>query len=673
MSEKKLRDLSDSISKVPYVGKSREKAFKRLGILTVEDLLLFIPRQAVDFSHPDKIKNLKLDDKKPIYAKISQVKLSRTYRKKLSITRALLSDDSGSIEAIWFNQPYLGWALKKGERYLFYGEVKYDKYTGKRIYSNPEFYKKVGIFPIYSQTKDLSSKQISRTVESAISAGFRFHEYLPSKILKKYNLDDINKSISNLHFPRSVKAFQKAKSRIIINKLVELMLANFLIKQQNKTQKSIAVNVSKYKDKIDRFIKSLPFTLTSDQQNVIDEITSDIAKEIPMNRVIQGDVGSGKTIVAVVASLPIIWSGYKAVWLAPTQVLAIQHYKNIKKLLGRIFKIALVTAGSKTGNIKNSNLIIGTHALLEEKINIDRLGLVIVDEQHRFGVKQREKLKSKNQNIMPHFLSLTATPIPRTLSHIIFGNCDVSTIRSKPAGRKKIKTFIIPEYKRRSSYEFIDKLISNGQKAYIICPAIGMELDTESDRKAVMVEADKIKKTAIGKRKIAILHSQMKPKDKEKSFKEFAFGKAQVLVSTSVIEVGVDVPLATMMIIEDAHNFGLAQLHQFRGRIGRSNLQSYCFCFSNNLDNTLSRERLRVFVQHDNGFKLAEYDLKLRGPGTLIGLEQSGFVGINPIWFENTNVINSAKEIANEIDRYYQTDKYLYNKINSMLKTKHLE
>jgi ATP-dependent DNA helicase RecG len=392
-----------------------------------------------------------------------------------------------------------------------------------------------------------------------------------------------------------------------------------------------------------------------------------------MNRVVQGDVGSGKTIVGVIASLPIIWSGQKAVWLSPTQVLASQHYKNIKKLVGKNTKVALFTAMSKKGDFEKSDLIIGTHALIQKGVKINKLGLVVVDEQHRFGVKQREDLNSKNKKEVPHFLSLTATPIPRTLSHIIFGNCDISIIRAKPADRKKIKTFVIPESKRDDSYRFIDKLIEAGQKVFIVCPAIGTELDPEGDKKAVMQEAERIKATAIGGRNIKILHGQMKPKEKEESFQAFAFGKAQVLVSTSVVEVGVDVPEATAMVVEDAHNFGLAQLHQFRGRAGRSNLQSYCFCFSRNLDNPISKERLKVFVQNDDGFKLAQYDLKLRGPGALLGLDQSGFSGIDPIWLEDTDLLLRAKKIADNLLPIMKSDEYLYNKIKSKLKTSHLE
>jgi len=673
MSKKSIRDITDSVSEIPFVGKSRAKAFEHLGIMTVEDLLFNLPRQVVDFSCPVKIKDLKLGDKKPILCRVSQIKQNRTFRKKMSITRSLLSDNSGSIEAVWFNQPYLTGAFKTGNEYLFFGEVRPDKYTGRMVCLNPQFYKDAGVYPIYAQTENLTSRQISQALRNAIDAGYVASEYLPSDVLKKNNLPDIQTAIFDLHFPKKIDRYKKAKSRIILNKLIELILANLLIKKENEKSSAKKINVSEFRDSLDRFVEKLPFELTADQLKASSEILSDLQKARPMNRIVQGDVGSGKTIVGVIASLPIIWSGQKAVWLSPTQVLANQHYKNIKKLVGKKIKVSLFTGASKKGDIGKSDLIIGTHALIQKGVKIDSLGLVIVDEQHRFGVKQRENLKSKNKKEIPHFLSLTATPIPRTLSHIIFGNCDISIIYSKPVGRKKIKTFIIPESKRDSSYRFIDKLIEAGQKAFIICPAIGAEFDPEGDKKAVVQEAERVKATVIGKRNIRILHGKMKPKEKEESFRQFAFGKAQVLVSTSVVEVGVDVPEATAMIVEDAHNFGLAQLHQFRGRIGRSDLQSYCFCFSRNLDNSVSRERLKVFVQNDNGFKLAQHDLKLRGPGALLGLNQSGFSGINPIWLEDTSLLLRAKKIADLLMPIMKSDKYLYNKVKSKLKTRHLE
>ncbi len=676
MSKKTARTVEDDISQVPFIGKSRARAFERLGIFTVEDLFLNIPKRVVDFRNPTKISDLKIGDKKPILAKISQIKQNRTFKKKMIVTRALLSDNSGSIEAVWFNQPFLMWVFKKEKRYLFFGEVKTDKYSNRMIYSNPQFYEKSGVYPIYSQTKDLTSKQISRAVKNAMDAGYRLDEYLPDDILKRNKLPNLNTAICNLHFPDNINSFIVSKNRIVFNKLLELILANLLIKKENSQLKSERVDIAKHQGRIDKFITDLPFDLTADQTKAVKEILSDLQREKPMNRVVQGDVGSGKTIVAILASLPIVWSGRKVVWLVPTQVLAHQHYNNIKKLVGTKAKTALVTSNVKKNDIKESDLIIGTHALMQKKVRIDRLGLIVVDEQHRFGVEQREALIKKGKSrsaVAPHFLSLTATPIPRTLSHIVFGNCDISIIKSKPTGRKKIKTFVIPEEKRDESYKFISKLIRLGQKAFIICPAIGEELDPEGDKKAVIQEFERIKATAIGSFRVDILHGQMKAEEKERTFLKFASGKVQVLISTSVVEVGVDIPEATVMIVEDAHSFGLAQLHQFRGRVGRSDLQSYCFCFSRNLDNNKSRERLRVFVQNDDGFKLAQYDLKLRGPGALLGLEQSGFSGLSPVWLENTDLILTARTVAERILPVINSNKYLYNKVKTRLETNHLE
>jgi len=674
MSKKITKSLEDSVAKIPGVGFSRVQAFKRLGIYFVEDLLHFIPRQVVDFSSPVKIKDLSLGDKRsPILASVAQLSQNRTFRKKMSVTRALLSDNSASIEAVWFNQPYLKRTFKKGYKYLFLGEVRLDKYSNRKIYSNPEFYQSAGVYPVYAQTKGLTSRQISRVIRNALDAGYLFQEYIDSNLLEKIKLLKLQEAVYKLHFPKTINDFINAKRRIIFDRLLEIILANQIVKKRNSALKAKPINLAKYQSRIDKFILELPYKLTKDQFSVITDIMNDFESKKAMNRLLQGDVGSGKTIVGIITSLPIIYSGQKAVWLAPTQVLANQHYKNIIKLVDKKIDVAFLTRSSKLGDLNKADLIVGTHALIQKKVKLDNLGLIIVDEQHRFGVKQREQLKSKSQSYFPHFLSLTATPIPRTLSHIVFGNCDISIISSKPAGRKKIKTYVIPEQKRDDSYKFIKSLIEKKQKVFVICPAIGSEIDPEGDRKAVMHEVERLKTTAIGRCKIEVLHGQMKSKQKQEVFDRFANADTEVLVSTSVVEIGIDVAAATVMVIEDAHNFGLAQLHQFRGRVGRSDWQSYCFCFSQNLDNLKTRARLRAFVQNDDGFKLAELDLKLRGPGALVGLEQSGFSDFNPAWFEDSHLIALAKKTAQVLIINLKNNKCLYNKVKTKLKTTHLE
>jgi len=674
MSKKSVKSLADSVEKIPFVGKQKAAAFDRLGIKSVEDLLGFIPRALADFSVPRRISQLtQTSGKSPILASVSQIKGGRTFRRGMSITRALLSDQSGSIEAVWFNQPYLKKTLLSDKKYLFWGEARRDKYSQRIVFSNPEFFPRPGIYPIYPQTRGLTSRQISRVIKNALEAGYRADEYLSERLIKQAKLAEMTEALEGLHFPRSVDEFKRFKNRIIFNKLLELILANKIIKADAKTLRANKIDINRWQNKIDEFIAGLPFSLTRDQFSAIGDIMSDYQKGVAMNRLVQGDVGSGKTIVALAVCLPVVWSGQKAVWLAPTQVLASQHYQNISAMVGDKITLALQTAGVKRGDIHKADLIIGTHALLEKKVAIKKLGLVIVDEQHRFGVKQREKLKISAQKNYPHFLSLTATPIPRTLSHIIFGNCDISIIATKPPGRQTIKTYIVPESKREKSYEFIRRLVGLGQKVFIICPAIGNEFDLEIDKKAVTHEVERVKNTALGDCQVLALHGQMKAKEKSEIFEKFAHGGGEVLVSTSVVEVGVDVPKATVMVVEDAHAFGLAQLHQFRGRVGRRELQSYCFCFSQNLDNPKTKMRLGAFVRYDDGFKLAEYDLKLRGPGALVGLEQSGFSDINPAWLMNVHLLALSKKIADENFADLIDNEILYNKVKANLKTTHLE
>jgi len=708
---------SDSVAKIPFIGATGAKKFERLGVKTVEDLFNFLPREVVDLTHTLKISEAKskIGEKVIICAKIKSSSIIRSPRKKIWIVGALLQDDSGLIEALWFNQPYLHRSLKKGKEYLFYGEIEFDKSTERIYLNNPEIYPEAGLYPIYPQTKNLTSRQISRALTLALQKGYQLNEYLPEQIIKKYNLPSLPEAVKNLHFPKNLSDFRKAKSRFIFNQLLNLILANLFLKNQNKKKKAPKIIVDK--KLLNRFVNLLPFDLTASQKKVISEIFEDLQKPYPMNRLVQGDVGSGKTVVALVGALMVINSKYKVAWLAPTDILARQHFQTALKLLKNFdVKIGLVTSATKrrlkkveTDNWQlAADLIIGTHALLQKDVEIKDLGLVIVDEQHRFGVAQRAAL-AESKKLTPHFLSLSATPIPRTLAHIVFGNLDISQIREKPAERLPVKTFLIPESKRADAYRFIDERIEAGEQVFVICPLIqtGDESDI-SEKKTIMSEFENLKKTILGKRRIAFLHGQMKSNEKEEIIAKMLRGEIDILVSTSVIEVGIDIKKATVMIIEDADRFGLSQLHQFRGRIGRSNLQSYCFCFTSAFaqkdkgyrkissetqlpqgatsENSFkhskklkaetdqrTRERLKAFVQNSDGFALAELDLKLRGPGALLGEEQSGFKGINPLWFENTQILADASNAAKDLISKLDENLILKNKVFSYLEVEHLE
>jgi ATP-dependent DNA helicase RecG len=453
------------------------------------------------------------------------------------------------------------------------------------------------------------------------------------------------------------------------------------LKNQNNQKKALKVVCdSKI---LDDFIEQLPFKLTEDQNEAVDDFIGDFKRSYPMNRLVQGDVGSGKTVVALLAAHLAIKSGFKTAYLAPTQILARQHFETARKLMPNNTEILLLTATSRSKDIneriKKADLVIGTHALIQKDIKIDNLALVIVDEQHRFGVDQREYLL-KTGRVAPHLLSLSATPIPRTLAHIIFGNLDVSTIFEKPSGRLEVKTYLIPENKRADSYRFIEKLISTGQQAFVVCPLIEQKSGSADgrlfdvlDRKAVESEMRNLQKTVLAKRKIESLHGRMKGEDKEEKMQRMQNGAIDIMVSTSVVEVGVDVPNATIMVVEGAQHFGLSQLHQFRGRVGRNKMQSYCFLFTDENLNDKTKERLKVFVQNSDGFKLSEMDLRQRGPGAVLGVDQSGFVGINPLWFENTEVLRKASKLAGDLVQDLENMPDLFSKVKEKLETKHLE
>lgn len=680
MSAATKPDLNDPVAKIPFVGATQESRLKRLGIKTVYDLLNYAPRDLIDLSDPKTIQFAKenFSHKWPIQAQVLSCSLIKTPRKGMWLVSAKLTDGEDEIEAIWFNQPYLKKSLKIGQKYVFYGAVEYNFMSKSQALSNPQIFPEPILLPIYPLTEGMTSRQIIRFVKLALERGYKIEEFLPESILKKNNLMPMGQAVKELHLPSSKDDFQKAKHRFNFNNLLQFVLANLVLKKKNEKAKSYQIKIDN-KATAD-FVNSLPYKLTEDQTKATHEILTDMEKSHPMNRLLQGDVGSGKTIVALIASLAAIRAGYRVAWLAPTEILARQHFQTAKKFLEKMG----VSIGLLTGSMKNAveaDLLIGTHAFFYRKPP-EKLALVVVDEQHRFGVEQRSLLK-KNILYQPHFLSLSATPIPRSLAHIIFGNLDISVIREKPHGRLPVKTYLIPEVKRASSYGFIDKLIARGQQTFVICPLITPTaagnseeismFDERAERKTVETEIKNLKKTVLGKRKTAALHGKIKPAEKEEIMAKMVSGKIDVLVSTSVVEVGVDIQNATTMIIEDAEHFGLSQLHQFRGRIGRSNLLSYCFLFSKNLESDKTKKRLKTFVQNSDGFKLAEMDLKSRGPGAILGLEQSGFKNFNPLWFENTELIDNASRAAHELIDKLDKFPVLRHKVLKQLETEHLE
>jgi len=664
--------LSDSVSKLRGIGPRYLKYLEKLGIKTIKDLLWYFPFRYEDFSQVKKINELQPEEIASIIGIIKKISIRRSFRKKMFIIEALVEDQTGEITAIWFNQLYLSKNIPVGTTVSLSGKIKS---KGKKlIFSSPSYeilsHQKIKenlpqetvhtgrLIPIYSETQGLTSRALRYFIKPLLKSVLNIKETLPDSLLKKYKLMNLSRSLHQIHFPSSLLLAKKAKERFIFESLLLSQIYLLKNKKRNSLLKAPIINIDI--PLLKEFVNSLPFPLTQCQKQAIWEIAKNF-RQSPMNRLLEGEVGSGKTIVAMSAALLTVKSKYQVALMAPTEILAQQHYNKFKEFLSPFkVNIALLTS-SKTkiyddsleGDISKQVLnkiimssspstpiiTIGTHALIQKNIRFNRLGLIIVDEQHRFGVEQRKKLISKNanKNEIPHLLSLTATPIPRTLALTFYGDMDLSVLDKLPTGRKKIITKIITPKDREKVYAFILEEIKKGRQAFIVCPRIEETEDPKIkaenlfdlsrklnyEEKAVKKEYKKLNEEIFPNLEIAMLHGKMKPKEKEIIMKKFLENKIKILVSTSVIEVGIDIPNASLMIIEGAEHFGLAQLHQFRGRIGRSYHQSYCFLFTESKSQLVTK-RLKTLVKCDDGFRLAEMDLSLRGPGEFLGTKQSG-------------------------------------------------
>ena len=667
-------DLKTEIQLLHGVGPKLVQRLYKLGIKTVEDLLYFFPRIYNDYTNIVKIGSIgrELADNVTIKARIINIANRRTSRRRFTITEAVVADETGSIKVVWFNQPYLEKMLKAGQELSLNGKVVFDKFSGQLQMESPV---KVGILkiaPVYPETIGLNSNFISKLVESSKHLVKDIEEYLPAEVIKKYQLKSIKEAIEHLHFPDSIDQLSKARDRMAFDELFYFSLQKQLAKKDVLVHRAPAMKINE--DFLKEFVSSLPFELTKAQKKSAWQIIKDLSEEKPMNRLLNGDVGSGKTVVAAFAAAVVVKNGKRVALMAPTEILANQHFETLKRILEPCgINIALVTSASQRNKkqvqtIQESNdmaidFYIGTHALLHMKEPIKDLGLVIIDEQHRFGVNQREiLLKSKSEGIRPHYLSMTATPIPRTMSLVVFADLDVSVIDEMPKNRRQIITKVISSNEREKAYNFIRKEVKEGNQVFVVCPLIEEKTgETDSmvlfdeDKKTVTKESQRLQKEVFPDLKIGMLHGKMKSKEKDAVMQDFKAKKYDILVSTSVVEVGVDIPNATVMLIENAEAFGLAQLHQFRGRVGRSDKQSYCLLFSSsNSEN--ARKRLSFMESISSGFKLAEMDLELRGPGQMHGYQQSGFwdfrfadIG-DRIMIEKAT--EAAKEIASNIEQY---------------------
>ncbi|HKB88809.1 MAG TPA: ATP-dependent DNA helicase RecG [Patescibacteria group bacterium] len=646
-------NLDSSISELPRVGAVFAKKFQKLGVNTIDDLFYHVPSRYLDYSLVTTINKLRAQETVTIHAKI--VSITNVFSKRgVRMQIGSVEDATGKLMVVWFNQPFLTRTLYPGRLVSLSGKVSF--FNRKLCLSSPDYELiededsktlHTGHFvPVYAETAGLSSKWIRRIILNSFEK-VETPEFIPSEILTRFGLAGEREAIGKVHFPKDLKEVEIGRKRLGFNEILELQLKSEYRKlnwSKTKVKHKLTINQSNIK----QFTDSLPFKLTESQIKSIDEILKDIGGNIPMNRLLEGDVGSGKTVVAAVGAFAAFLNGYQTLIMAPTQILANQHYQTLKQLFDKFnIRISLVTSQVRKIELGRSDVFVGTHSLIQSKTDFDKVAFVVIDEQHRFGVEQRAHLVKRSGT--PHVLTMTATPIPRTIALTTYGDLDLSILHEMPKGRQKITTWVVSEKKREGAYDWIEKQIKeNKSQAFIVCPLIeDSESETLTDVKSVTTEFEKLKKI-FRSLKLGLLHGRLKSKEKEQVLKDFKEGKTHILVATPVVEVGIDIPNATIMVIEAAERFGLAQLHQLRGRVGRGQKQSYCLLFSNFHSGT-SYSRLKAMEKTDSGFELAELDLKLRGPGEIFGTAQSGFPELKVASWNDFTLIKSAKEVALDV------------------------
>jgi ATP-dependent DNA helicase RecG len=646
-------NTATSLSRVKGVGPKTAEQLAAAGLLTVGDLITFLPRRHEDFSEVVTIADIH-PGKVTIKARCEKIS-TRPVRRGLRLTTATLADDTGKLQAIWFNQPYRMTQLAKSDEEFFFSgefEFSYNRYqltnpSAEKVSDMPVQTDR--LLPLYSSIIGLKSQVVRKILAELRPFIMMLPETLPTWLVKDEQLVSRSEALMGMHFPRTSQDIKAARERLAYEELFQLLLASQLNKQENS--RLTGWNIPFEQPVVAGFVKKLPFELTSAQRRAAWEIIQDFESQTPMNRLLQGDVGSGKTVVAGLAARQAASAGFQTALMAPTEILASQHAETLRTLLEPFgVQVALLT-GSVKGkarqiiyeNILNGSIdvIVGTHALIQEAVKFHRLGFVVVDEQHRFGVAQRQELLKKSDR-MPHMLAMTATPIPRSLALTVYGELDISILNERPKGRKPIKTKIWSPNSRAQLYELVDTEIALGRQAYVICALI--DDSAESDKRSVEAEYKRLTGSVFKHRRIGLLHGKMKPEEKDAVMTQFSEGELDILISTTVVEVGVDVPNATAMIIENADTFGLAQLHQLRGRVGRSSHQSYCFLVTS--DSSKPSERLREVERSNDGFYLAEVDLKLRGPGEVYGRAQHGALNLQVATLADTKLIARAGKAA---------------------------
>jgi len=663
------------ISALPGVGPTLANKLAKLGIIKINQAINYYPFRYDDFSQQAKIEQLKLGDVVNFTGVVDIIDTKRSPRKRMYLTEAIINDGTGQLRLVWFNQPFLAKTIRAGDQLSVAGRVSQDALglvitspQYEKIYSDSAKTQHTsGLVPIYRTTSGITIKQLRAIIDQSLKSSV-IKDWLPSEIIEAKKLWPLSLAIKTIHRPESLTDVSRARQRLAFDELLLLQLRGKLTRQAWAKEKAVKIDFKE--DLTKQILAELPFKLTNDQKRAAWQVLQDMQKDYPMLRLLQGDVGSGKTAVAFIAAINVAAAGSQTAMLAPSEVLASQHFNSFFKAVGKYCTIGLLTRtqqyySEKSGEITkiskakliakiNSGecqVVIGTQALLQDSISFNKLGLVIVDEQHRFGVEQRQLLLDKkelstSQRLVPHFLSMTATPIPRSLALTLYGELNLSLIKEMPEGRLPVITKVVADEQRPAMYEFARQKIKQGEQVFIVCPLV--EESEKLVAKSAKKEYERIIDQELSGYRVGLLHGKMSGADKQKIMDQFSQGKLDVLVATAVIELGVDIPGASIMIIESAERFGLAQLHQYRGRVGRRGQQAYCFLLSSQ-DNPSDNRRLTAMVKTYSGQELAQLDLAWRGPGELAGYEQSGFGELKLATIFDQELIILAKEVAEEI------------------------
>jgi ATP-dependent DNA helicase RecG len=678
-SAKRKVNLKSPVTALHGVGPRRSELLSRLGLHTIRDMLYFLPRRYDDYSRLKSINRLELGEKATVIARVRTADVYKT-RAGRPLFKAVLSDGTGHLEVTWFNQPFLANSIKPGQQIVISGQV--DEYLGRTCFNSPEWeplrdelLHTKRIVPVYPLTEGISGKQLRRLMNRTVTYWARLlPDYVPISVLQSEGLLDLESAILEAHFPTSQEMLRRARQRLAFDELFVLQLA--LLRQRREWRSQPGQPVGVQADVLQAFLQGLPYQLTQAQHRALEQIIADLRSDKPMTRLLQGDVGSGKTVVAAAALALTACAGAQAALMAPTEILAEQHYQTIRTLLRRTpgleLNVRLLT-GSTTGQEREetyaglehgtTHVIIGTHVLIQEGVAFDRLALAVVDEQHRFGVRQRAALRQKGYN--PHLLVMTATPIPRSLQLTVWGHMDVSVIDQMPPGRQPVTTRLILPTARERAYAFVRSQVERGRQAFVICPLV--EESDKVEATAAVEEYERLQQHIFPDLELGLLHGRMTGEEKETTMARFVRGELDILVATSVIEVGIDVPNATVMLIEGADRFGLAQLHQFRGRVGRGEHASYCLLVSDS-SSERAQERLKAVEATNDGFVLASKDLEMRGPGEFLGTRQSGFseavVSMELASLADVRLVARAREAAR---RFFRTNPRLDDPADRLL------